>query len=42
MSKFKMTGKKQSKKVDLRYTCSECKKTFTAGKAWRAKRVEFK
>lgn len=42
LSKFKMTGKKQSKKVDLRYTCGECKKIFTAGKAWRAKRIEFK
>ena len=42
LSKFKMTGKKQSKKIDLRYTCSECKKTSIQGKAWRAKRVEFK
>ena len=42
LSKWKMTGKKQSKKIDLRYTCTECKKAHTAGKAWRAKRVEFK
>lgn len=42
LSKWKMTGKKQSKKVDLRYTCNECKKSHTAGKAWRSKRVEFK
>jgi len=41
-SKWKMTGKKQSKKVDLRYTCNQCKKTSIQGKAWRAKRVEFK
>lgn len=42
LSKWKMTGKKQSKKVDLRYTCTVCKKAHTAGKAWRARRVEFK
>jgi large subunit ribosomal protein L44e len=41
-SKFKMTGKKQTKKIDLRYTCTVCKKAHTVGKAWRAKRVEFK
>jgi len=32
---------KQSKKVDLRYTCSVAKNLYT-GQAWRAKRVEFK
>ena len=42
LSKWKMTGKKQSKKVDLRYTCNICKKSQIAGKAWRARRVEFK
>ncbi|MBW2969429.1 50S ribosomal protein L44e [Candidatus Woesearchaeota archaeon] len=41
-SKFKMTGKKQTKKIDLRYTCTVCKKSHTVGKAWRAKKVEFK
>ena len=42
ISKFKMTGKKQSKKLDLRYTCKECKKTHVKRKAFRAKKVEFK
>jgi len=42
LSKFKMTGKKQTKKIDLRYTCNICKKAHTVGKAWRAKKVEFK
>jgi large subunit ribosomal protein L44e len=42
LSKFKMTGKKQTKKIDLRYTCMACKKTHTVGKAWRAKKLEFK
>lgn len=37
----KMFGKKQSKKVDLRYECSQCKKMHTIGSAWRARRVEF-
>ena len=41
-SKWKMTGKKQTKKVDLRYLCKECNKMHTVGKAWRAKRIEFK
>lgn len=42
ISKFKSTGKKASKKVDLRYTCKECKKTHVQKKGFRAKRVEFK
>lgn len=42
ISKFKLTGKKSSKKVDLRYTCKECKKTHVQKKGFRAKRVEFK
>ncbi len=42
ISKFKMTGKKMSKKTDLRYTCSECKKTHIQNKGFRAKKVEFK
>ncbi|MBW2967065.1 50S ribosomal protein L44e [Candidatus Woesearchaeota archaeon] len=39
---FKMTGKKVSKKTDLRYECKECKKLHTQKKGFRAKRVEFK
>ena len=42
ISKFKMTGKKMSKKTDLRYECKECKKTHMQKKGFRAKKVEFK
>jgi len=40
-SKPKMSGKKASKKVDLRFTCSVCKKTST-GTGFRAKKLELK
>lgn len=39
---FKMTGKKTSKKLDLRYECRDCKKTHMQKKGKRAKKVEFK
>jgi len=39
--KPKMTGKKMTKKTDLRYTCKECKKTSVQKQGIRAKRVEF-
>ena len=42
ISKWKMTGKKVSKKTDLRYQCKECKKSHNQKKGTRAKRVEFK
>ena len=42
VTKFKMTGKKTSKKVDLRYECSSCKKKSVQSKGFRAKKVEFK
>lgn len=42
ISKFKMTGKKTTKKVDLRYKCGECKKSSVQKSGFRAKRVEFK
>lgn len=42
ISKFKMTGKKMSKKTDLRYGCKECKKLHVQNKGLRAKKVEFK
>ncbi|MBU0615248.1 MAG: 50S ribosomal protein L44e [Nanoarchaeota archaeon] len=42
ISKFKMTGKKGSKKTDLRYTCKECKKAHMQKTGQRAKKVEFK
>ena len=41
ISKFKATGKKASKKTDLRYTCSKCKKTQVQRKGFRVKRLEF-
>ena len=41
ISKFKMTGKKLSKKTDLRYECKVCKKTHMQSSGIRAKRVEF-
>jgi len=42
ISKFKMTGKKATKKTDLRYTCKECSKTHVQRKGFRSKRIEFK
>ena len=41
LTKFKMTGKKVSKKTDFRYTCNECKKTSVQSQGFRAKKVEF-
>ena len=41
ISKFKMTGKKTSKKTDLRFTCSVCHKATTQREGIRMKRVEF-
>jgi len=42
ITKFKMTGKKLTKKVDLRYQCNVCKKQHMRSKGFRAKKVEFK
>ncbi len=41
ITKFKMTGKKMTKKTDLRYQCSVCKKTHMQKEGFRAKKVEF-
>ncbi|MFC1691165.1 50S ribosomal protein L44e [Nanoarchaeota archaeon] len=41
VTKFKMTGKKSTKKTDLRYECSKCKKSSAQKKGKRAKKVEF-
>jgi large subunit ribosomal protein L44e len=41
ISKFKMTGKKQTKKTDFRYECTVCKKTHIQASGIRAKKVEF-
>jgi large subunit ribosomal protein L44e len=42
VTKFKMTGKKLTKKTDLRYECTECKKKHVQKKGIRAKKVELK
>ena len=42
VTKFKMTGKKPSKKTDLRYECSVCKKQSVQAKGFRSKKIEFK
>ena len=39
ISAFKMTGIKQSKKVDLRFQCSVCTKQHVLRNTFRAKRV---
>jgi ribosomal protein L44E len=41
VTKFKRTGAKNTKKTDLRYTCSVCKKISCQSSGIRAKRVEF-
>ena len=41
LAKWKRTGKKLSKKTDLRYTCSECKKISVQASVFRAKKVEI-
>jgi len=41
ITKWKMTGKKASKKTDLRYECSVCKKQSVQRMGFRAKRIEF-
>jgi large subunit ribosomal protein L44e len=41
LSKFKMTGAKQTKKTDLRYQCNECKKYHNQRQGKRSRKVEF-
>mgnify|MGYP006297997497 CR=1 FL=1 len=41
ISGWKMTGKKSTKKTDLRYACNECKKMHMQKQGIRAKKVEF-
>ena len=40
-SKPKMTGKKQSKKTDLRYECGNCGLMHVQRAGFRVKRIEF-
>ncbi|KHO45372.1 MAG: large subunit ribosomal protein L44e [archaeon GW2011_AR3] len=42
VTSWKMTGKKVTKKTDLRYTCTKCNKMHNQRYGIRAKRVEFK
>ena len=42
ISEFKMTGKKSTKKTDLRYECKVCKKMHMQRQGFRAKKLEFK
>jgi large subunit ribosomal protein L44e len=42
ISKFKMTGKKSTKKTDLRYECRTCKKIHLQRQGFRTKKLEFK
>ena len=42
VTKFKRTGAKNTKKTDLRYSCTVCKKISVQKTGIRAKRVEFK
>ncbi len=41
VTKWKMTGKKATKKTDLRYECAVCKKSHVQRAGIRTKRVEF-
>ncbi len=41
INKFKLTGKKLSKNVDIRFTCKECKKSHVFNNTFRAKKFEM-
>ncbi|MBU0457066.1 MAG: 50S ribosomal protein L44e [Nanoarchaeota archaeon] len=41
IAKWKMTGAKNTKKTDLRYTCSICKKVSCQSEGIRTKKVEL-
>lgn len=41
VTKFKRTGAKNTKKTDLRYTCTVCKKVSCQAAGIRSKKVEF-
>ena len=42
VSARKRTGRKTSKKTDIRYECVECKKAYPQSKGKRTKRLEIK
>lgn len=41
IKKWKLTGKKTTKKTDLRYTCPECKKSSVQTTGVRTKKLEL-
>ena len=41
VTKFKRSGAKSTKKTDLRYSCSICKKMSSQAEGIRSKKVEF-
>ncbi len=41
VTKFKMTGKKSTKKTDIKFQCLECKKFHLQRKGFRTKRLEI-
>ena len=41
IGQFKMTGKKITKKSDLRLTCEKCSKTHVMQSSYRARKIEF-
>src|SRR3989339_705805 len=41
ITKFKMTGKKTTKKTDIRYQCVVCKKSTVQSQGMRLKKLEF-
>ncbi len=42
VNSWKRSNKKRSKKIDLRFTCTECSKSSTKrGGSFRAKKIEF-
>jgi large subunit ribosomal protein L44e len=42
IGKRRMFGRKNSKKVDLRFKCGTCKKSHRISEGFRARKVEFK
>ncbi|MEK6904461.1 MAG: 50S ribosomal protein L44e [Nanoarchaeota archaeon] len=42
ISRWKMAGAKSSKKTDLRFKCTVCKKTSVQKAGFRTKKLEFK
>lgn len=41
VTRWKMTGKKQAKKTDLRFQCSKCGKSQVQREGFRIKKLEF-